>query len=194
MSEENAPQKERYLREVEQKLLRKELDARLTQNLTITPPDTPVAMENRMQCNASKFLLEVRKVPQLILGAFNENDWTFVIDGNYTVNLGRQLGVNCIGATVFGENRIYVSESGATLHEFGHFYDSLLGFPEEHDRLYELEAAKAPMSEHAKSSMEYFAEFFAYWCSGNTRTLALLKELTPETYAYFEGLSAAWLS
>ena len=30
MSEENAPQKERYLREVEQKLLRKELDARLS--------------------------------------------------------------------------------------------------------------------------------------------------------------------
>lgn len=29
MSEENAPQKERYLREVEQKLLRKELDTRL---------------------------------------------------------------------------------------------------------------------------------------------------------------------
>ena len=193
MSEENAPQKERYLREVEQKLLHRELDARLTQNLTVTPPYTPVAMENRMQCNASKFLLEVRKVPQLILGAFNENDWTFVIDGNYTVNLGRQLGVNCIGATVFGENRIYVSESGATLHEFGYFYDSLLGFPEEHDRLYELEAAKAPMSEHAKSSMEYFAEFFAYWCSGNTRTLALLKELTPETYAYFEGLSAEWI-
>ena len=76
MSEENAPQKERYLREVEQKLLHRELDARLTQNLTVTPPYTPVAMENRMQCNASKFLLEVRKVPQLILGAFNENGWT----------------------------------------------------------------------------------------------------------------------
>ena len=29
MSEENAPQKERYLREVEQKLLHRELDARL---------------------------------------------------------------------------------------------------------------------------------------------------------------------
>ena len=52
----------------------------------------------------------------------------------------------------------------------------------EHDRLYELEAANAPMSEHAKSSsLEYFAEFFAYWCSGNARMLALLKELTPET-------------
>ena len=39
------------------------------------------------------------------------------------------------------------------------------------------------------SSREYFAEFFAYWCSSNTRALALLKELTPETYAYFEGLT-----
>ena len=167
------------------------LHALLTQNLTVTPPNTPVAVENRMQCSANKFLLEVRKVPQPILDAFNENGWTYVIDGNYTANLGQQLGVNCIGATIFGENRIYVSESGATLHEFGHFYDSLLGFPEEHDRLYELEAANASMSEHAKSSsLEYFAEFFAYWCSGNTRTLTLLKELTPETYAYFEALSS----
>ena len=130
-------------------------------------------------------------MPQPILDVFNENGWTYVIDGNYTANLGQQLGVNCIGATIFGENCIYVSEFGATLHEFGHFYDSLLGFPEKHDRLYELEAANAPMSEHAKSSsLEYFAEFFAYWCSGNTRTLALLKELTPETYAYFEALSS----
>ena len=32
MSEENAPQKERYLREVEQKLLHRELDARLLEN------------------------------------------------------------------------------------------------------------------------------------------------------------------
>ena len=45
-----------------------------------------------------------------------------------------------------------------------------------------------------QSSLEYFAEFFAYWCSGNTRTLAQLKELTPKTYAYFEGLSTAGLS
>ena len=32
MSEENAPQKERFLREVEHQLLRKELDARLLEN------------------------------------------------------------------------------------------------------------------------------------------------------------------
>ena len=32
MSEENAPQKERFLREVEQQLLRKELDAKLLED------------------------------------------------------------------------------------------------------------------------------------------------------------------
>ena len=60
--------------------------------------------------------------------------------------------------------------------------------------LYALEAASAPMKQHAKSnSLEYFAEFFAYWLSGSTRILAQLKELTPETYAYFEELSADWI-
>ena len=49
------------------------LHAVLTQNLAVTPPDTPVAVENRMHCNANKFLLEIRKVPQPILDAFNEN-------------------------------------------------------------------------------------------------------------------------
>ena len=48
--------------------------------------------------------------------------------------------------------------------------------------------------DEVQASLEYFAEFFAYWCSGNTRTLAQLKELTPKTYAYFEGLSTAGLS
>ena len=60
--------------------------------------------------------------------------------------------------------------------------------------LYALEAASAPMKQHAKSnSLEYFAEFFAYWLSGSTRILVQLKELTPETYAYFEELSADWI-
>ena len=41
MSEENAPQKERYLREVEQKLLRKELDARLGADDFVRPQTAP---------------------------------------------------------------------------------------------------------------------------------------------------------
>jgi len=97
---------------------------------------------------------------------------------------------------VYTEKRIYVSEASAVLHEFGHFLDCAMGFPQEHKDLYALEAASAPMKQHAKSnSLEYFAEFFAYWLSGSTRTLAQLKELTPETYVYFESLEIThWFS
>ena len=170
------------------------LHAVLTQTLTDTPPDTPIAMENQTQWNVNAFLLELRKVPQPILDAFNENGWMFVIGTEYLTDLSRKLGVNCIGAAVYTEKRIYVSEASAVLHEFGHFLDCTMGFPQEHKDLYALEVASAPMKQHAKSnSLEYFAEFFAYWLSGSTRILAQLKELTPETYAYFEDLSAEWI-
>ena len=166
----------------------------LTQALTVTPPDTPVTVENLTQWNVNAFLLELRKVPQPILDAFNENGWTFVIGTEYLTDLSRKLGVNCIGVAVYTEKRIYVSEASAVLHEFGHFLDCTMGFPQAHKDLYAREAASAPMKQHAKSnSLEYFAEFFAYWLSGSTRTLAQLKELTPETYAYFEELSADWI-
>ena len=169
------------------------LHAVLTRNLAVTPPNTPVTVENLTQWNVNAFLLELRKVPQPILDAFNENGWTFVIGTEYRTELSHKLGANCIGAAVYTEKRIYVSEASAVLHEFGHFLDCTMGFPQEHKDLYALEAASAPMKQHAKSnSLEYFAEFFAYWCSGNTRILEQLKELTPETYAYFDGLSSAW--
>lgn len=170
------------------------LHAILTQTLTVTPTDTPVVVENLTQWNVNAFLLELQKIPQPILDAFNENGWTFVISTEYLSDLSRKLGVNCIGAAAYTEKRIYVSEASAVLHEFGHFLDCTMGFPQAHKDLYALEAASAPMKQHAKSnSLEYFAEFFAYWLSGSTRTLAQLKELTPETYAYFEELSADWI-
>ena len=172
------------------------LHAVLTQTLTVTPPDTPIVVENLTQWNVNAFLLELCKVPQPILDAFNENGWTFVIGTEYLTNLSRKLGVNCIGAAVYTEKRIYVSEASAVLHEVRHFLDCAMGFPQEHKDLYALEAASAPMKQHAKSnSLEYFAEFFAYWLSGSTRTLAQLKELTPETYVYFESLEIThWFS
>ena len=169
------------------------LHAVLTRNLAVTPPDTPATVENLTQWNVNTFLLELCKIPQPILDAFNENGWAFVIGTEYLADLSRKLGINCIGAAVYTEKRIYVSEASAVLHEFGHFLDCTMGFPQAHKDLYAREAASAPMKQHAKSnSLEYFAEFFAYWCSGNTRILEQLKELTPETYAYFDGLSSAW--
>ena len=108
------------------------LHAVLTQTLTVVTPDTPITVENLTQWNVNTFLLELRKVPQPILDAFNENGWTFVIGTEYLTELSRKLGVNCIGAAVYTEKRIYVSEASAVLHEFGHFLDFTMGFPHEH--------------------------------------------------------------
>ena len=77
------------------------LHAVLTQTLTVVPPDTPITVENLTQWNVNTFLLELRKVPQPILDAFNENGWTFVIGTEYLTELSRKLGVNCIGAAVY---------------------------------------------------------------------------------------------
>ena len=170
------------------------LHAILTQTLSVTPPDTPIPVENLTQWNVNAFLLELQKIPQPILDAFNENGWMFVIGTEYLSDLSWKLGVNCIGAAAYTEKRIYVSKASAVLHEFGHFLDCTMGFPQGHKNLYALEAASAPMKQHAKSnSLEYFAEFFSYWLSGSTRTLAQLKELAPETYAYFDALSVDWI-
>ena len=109
------------------------LHAVLTQTLTVVPPDTPITVENLTQWNVNAFLLELRKVPQPILDAFNENGWTFVIGTEYLTELSRKLGVNCIGAAAYTEKRIYVSEASAILHEFGHFLDCTMGFPQEHN-------------------------------------------------------------
>ena len=109
------------------------LHAVLTRNLTVTPPNTPVTVENLTQWNVNAFLLELRKVPQPILDAFNENGWAFVIGTEYLTDLSQKLGISCIGAAVYTEKRIYVFEASAILHEFGHFLDCTMGFPQEHN-------------------------------------------------------------
>ena len=51
-----------------------------------------------------------------------------MIGTEYLSDLSRKLGVNCIGAAVYTEKQIYVSEASAVLHEFGHFLDCTMGF------------------------------------------------------------------
>ena len=171
------------------------LHALLTQELTVDTPPIPIPLQNNMGINPNSYLLELRRVPTPILEAFSTEGWTLLLDTNYLADLWKKLGVRCIGATCCGEQRIYVSEASAVVHEFGHFLDDLLGFPAEHNRLYELEAANAPMRAHGKSdSKEYFAEFFSAWLSGG-EPLRQLKDTAPQTYAYFEMLSGnGWLS
>ena len=56
------------------------LHAVLTQSFSVEPPAAGVAMENPSEVFANDYLLELRRVPESILDAFNQAGWTYSID------------------------------------------------------------------------------------------------------------------
>ncbi len=167
------------------------LHAILTRAFTVTAPEAPVMLVNAAGVNVNDFLLELRKLPEQILDAFNAAGWTYCIDFDYMGGLSKKLNMSCIGATNYSQKTIYISEASATLHEFGHFLDWMLGFPAEHEQLYLAEAQNSGLRDYAKTNArEYFADCFAYWVkyAGNTNAISLLQECTPMTYRYMEDL------
>ena len=167
------------------------LHAILTRAFTVTAPEAPVTLVNAAGVNVNDFLLELRKLPEQVLDAFNAAGWTYCIDFDYMGGLSKKLNMSCIGATNYSQKTIYISEASATLHEFGHFLDWTLGFPAEHEQLFRAEAAAAPLRNYAKTNVrEYFADCFAYWVkyAGNTNAISLLQECAPMTYRYMEDL------
>ena len=128
------------------------LHAILTRAFTVTAPEAPVTLVNAAGVNVNDFLLELRKLPEQILDAFNAAGWTYCIDFDYMGGLSKKLNMSCIGATNYSQKTIYISEASATLHEFGHFLDWMLGFPAEHEQLFRAEAAAAPLRNYAKTN------------------------------------------
>ena len=174
----------------------------LTQSFRIEEPPVPVTLVNAAGVNVNDFLLELRKLPEQVLDAFNAAGWTYCIDFDYMGGLSKKLNMSCIGATNYSRKTIYISEASATLHEFGHFLDWMLGFPAEYEQLFRAEASAAPLRNYAKTdSREYFADCFAYWVkyAENANAISLLQECAPMTYRYTKTLIttaflSAWLS
>ena len=89
------------------------------------------------------------------------------------------------------ENRqIVVSSAEATVHEFGHFLDKLMGFPSQTEGFYQEESgtAAALLRPYALTNeREYFADCFVYWLTyrDNSKKMAALCSAAPRTYAYF---------
>ena len=88
-----------------------------------------------------------------------------------------------------------MSEAKATVHEFGHFLDSMLGFPPGRSSFYEAEAgaASAFLRDYAGTGCrEYFADYFAYYITNrdDAEKAAQMERLTPETFAFFSALEA----
>lgn len=167
------------------------LHAILTRAFTVEAPPAPVALVNAAGVNINDYLLALRQVPESMLAAFNAAGWTYRIDFDYISELSKQLNMSCIGATNYSQKTIYLSDSSATLHEFGHFLDWMLGFPAEHEQLYLAEAQNSGLRDYAKTNArEYFADCFAYWVkyAENANAISLLQECAPMTYRYMEDL------
>ena len=169
------------------------LHAVLTQSLHIEEPPAPVTLVNAAGVNVNGFLLELRKVPEQVLDAFNVAGWTYCIDFDYMGGLSKKLNMSCIGATNYSQKTIYLSDASATLHEFGHFLDWRLGFPVEHEHLYLAEAQNSGLRDYAKTNaIEYFADCFDYWItySADKKRMDDFRDAAPQTYAYMKKLAA----
>ena len=169
------------------------LHAVLTQSFRIEEPPVPVTLVNAAGVNVNDFLLELRKVPEQILDAFNATGWTYRIDFDYISELSKQLNMSCIGATNYSQKTIYISEASATLHEFGHFLDWTLGIPAEHEHLHLAEAQNSGLRDYAKTDAgEYFADCFDYWItySADKKRMDDFRDAAPQTYAYMKKLAA----
>ena len=173
------------------------LHAILTRDLTVEAPTVPAKLKNPTDINANDFLLELQKVPEAILAEFNQRGWAYSIDFDRVAQFAEELNVSCIGVTDYAAKTIYVSEASATVHEFGHFLDKVLGFPAEHERLFCEEAESSILRDYAKTNAhEYFADCFVYWIMYNesAKRMERFKQSAPQTYAYFESLTAQMLS
>lgn len=164
----------------------------LTQSFRIEEPPVPVTLVNAAGVNVNDFLLELRKLPEQVLDAFNAAGWTYCIDFDYMGGLSKKLNMSCIGATNYSRKTIYISEADATLHEFGHFLDYALGFPAEHERLYLAESQNSSLRDYAKTnSREFFADCFVHWItySADKKRMDDFRDAAPQTYAYMKKLA-----
>ena len=171
------------------------LHAVLTKEFQIDEP--PVLSEFPIQNNAgvnmNAFLLALREVPAQVLQKFKAKGWTYTVDFDYMAALSKKLNMSCIGATSYTDKTIYISSAKATLHEFGHFLDSIVNDSAEWEKLYQAEAGDSILRDYAKTnSREYFADCFAYWISysGSEKHMEVFRNTTPQTYAYMEMLAA----
>ena len=165
----------------------------LTQAFEVTPPPSPIDIQNPAGVSLNSYQLELRRVPQAIFQTFQSLGWSYTIDMEYLEQYSRENGMSCIGLTDYRKKQIIISEPSTTLHEIGHFLHSVIDFSEEFEELYRKEspAAEKLLRQYALTNAhEYFADCFAYWISyhENTSRMERFQAILPETYQFFAAL------
>lgn len=162
----------------------------------VEPPImSEIQIMNAHGLNLNSFLLEIEEVPELIREKFAELGWRYIVDCDAVARFSEELGMNCIGICSYSDKAIYVSDSSATIHEFGHFVHRVVGFTSEFDTIYEKESQNtlSLLRDYSlTNSKEYFADCFKYWVENQAddESMDQLRNSAPETYAYFSRLAS----
>lgn len=171
------------------------LYALLTREFTVALPPIleSLPLNNKEGVHLNSYLLELQKIPEPIRQVFAEKGWQYMIDCEYLASISDQRNLNCIGVTDYENRQIVVSSAEATVHEFGHFLDKLMGFPSHAEGFYqeESETAAVLLRPYALTNeREYFADCFVYWITyrDNGKKMAAFQSAAPKTYAYLLAL------
>ena len=168
-------------------------------DIPMPPIMSELEIQNKDGAALDDYLLEIQKVPEIIVDEFVALDWTYHVDSDFLADLSVRYNMNCIGATSYQKKIIYAGEPKSTIHEFGHFYHLVVGFPAAFDAIYdgEHESARKILGDYAtRNAKEYFAEAFAYWVvyQDSPNKLASLQKAAPKTYTYLLELeSNGWI-
>lgn len=106
----------------------------MTERFVVTPPplctDFPIFFVDDVDSNS--YIVELSHVPAELREAFKSGGWVCYVDFKRIAELEDELGVLCAGVTNYLEKTIYLEQPNAITHEFGHFLDFMLCFPEKH--------------------------------------------------------------
>lgn len=161
----------------------------LTTTKTIDPPKSPIIIETEKEnINLNGFLLELQKIPPILLKLFNNQGWKCIVGNTEIHKAGFETAV---GMTDFTKKIIVVTEPDTILHEFGHFYYNYLNYPPQFINIYNQEAQQSILRAYAKTRpAEYFADCFAYWIQyhNNPINMTNFKNTAPQTYEYMQNI------
>lgn len=152
--------------------------------------------------DADDCLQALAMLPRGVLDLFEVKNWSVAIGPGKVSELNEQYAVPANGWTIYAEKMIAINDERSVVHEFGHFLWWCLY--REHgaliEQFYAEEAANVKEFIGAYSQTnerEYFAELFEYWVHNrqSEQNMGQLKELAPETYAFFEDMEdSGWKS
>ena len=167
-----------------------------TKDIQVEAPElmeTVNFIDKNQDADLNFYLLEIQKVPEVILNQFHADGWSYRVDSEYVDNFGDRKGMEYAGVCSYADKSIYVKYDYATVHEFGHYFHDVCDAAR-FAAIYakEAEAARAVLGDYAATNEdEYFAETFDYWINWNDDSVQMsaLEEVAPETYEFFHDLA-----